>query len=139
MIYVFMIYLFNKLLAEHTLKHEVHQLLPKEAMETIFMDTINVLIKRINHSILLNFSQRLDLRSSNKHNAFQKFPICYTWENIRQQYKNNKLKIIAPTQNEEFEFPEGSYSVSDIQDYFVYIRKKHEALPVNLFFIFTFT
>ena len=31
MIYVFMIYLFSKLLAEHTLKHEVSQLLPKDS------------------------------------------------------------------------------------------------------------
>ena len=35
-------------------------------------------------------------------------------KNIRKQYKNNKLKIIAPTWNYEFELPEGSYSVSDI-------------------------
>ena len=40
------------------------------------------------------------------------------------QYKNNKLKIIAPIWNDEFEFPDGSYSVSDIQDYIEYIIKK---------------
>ena len=27
--------------------------------------------------------------------------------------------------NEEFELPDGSYSISDIQDYFEYILKKH--------------
>ena len=31
------------------------------------------------------------------------------WENIRKQYKNNKLKIIALAQNHEFELPYGSY------------------------------
>ena len=39
------------------------------------------------------------------------------WKNKRKLYKNNKLKIIAPTWNDEFKLPGGSYSVSDIQDY----------------------
>ena len=30
---------------------------------------------------------------------------------IGKQYKNNKLKIIAPTWNGEFELPDGFYSV----------------------------
>ena len=33
-----------------------------------------------------------------------------------------------PTWNEKFELPDGSYSVSDIQDYFEYIIKKHETV-----------
>ena len=41
-------------------------------------------------------------------------------------YKNNKFKISAPTWNEEFELPDESYSVSDIQDHFEYIFKKHD-------------
>ena len=40
-------------------------------------------------------------------------------------YNNNKFKISAPTWNDQFELPEGSYSISDIQDYFEYILKKH--------------
>ena len=47
---------------------------------------------------------------------------------IRKQYKNNKLKVIAPTCNDEFELPDASNSVSDIQDYIEYIIKKHETL-----------
>ena len=39
-------------------------------------------------------------------------------------YKNNKFKISAPTWNKEFELLDGSYSVSDIQDYLEYILKK---------------
>ena len=50
------------------------------------------------------------------------------WKNIRKQYKNKKLKIGAPTWNGKFELPDGSYSVSDIQDYIEYISKKHEIL-----------
>ena len=46
-------------------------------------------------------------------------------ENIKSSYNNNKFKISAPTWNDEFELPDGSYSVSDIQDYFEYIFKKH--------------
>ena len=49
------------------------------------------------HKFVLNLSQRLDLRSSNKHVALQKVSIHYTWKNIRQQYKNNKLKIEGQT------------------------------------------
>ena len=54
------------------------------------------------HKFVLNLSQRLDLRGSNKHIAFQNLSIYYTWKNIRKQYKNNSLKIIAPTWNDEF-------------------------------------
>ena len=46
----------------------------------------------------------------------------------KKQYKDNKLKIIAPTWNDEFELPDGLYFVSNIQDYIVYIIKKHETL-----------
>ena len=49
-------------------------------------------------------------------------------ENIRKQYKNNKLKIITPIWNDEFELTYGSYFVSDIQDYIEFIIKKHETL-----------
>ena len=41
------------------------------------------------HKFLLNISQRLDLRSSDKHVALQNITIYYTWKNIRLQYKNN--------------------------------------------------
>ena len=46
-------------------------------------------------------------------------------ENIKSPYNNNKFKTSAPTWNEKFESPDGSYSLSDIQDYFEYILKKH--------------
>ena len=44
---------------------------------------------------------------------------------MKSSYNNNKFKISAPTWNEEFKLPNGSYSVSDIQDYFQYILEKH--------------
>ena len=57
--------------------------------------------------------------------------IYYTWKNIKKLYKNNKFKISAPTWNEEFELPDGSFSISDIQDYFEYIFKKNGEKTVN--------
>ena len=44
---------------------------------------------------------------------------------MKNSYNNNKSKISAPTWNDKFELPDGSYSVSDIQDYIEYILKKH--------------
>ena len=82
-------------------------------METIFMNTEN---NKTNepHKCFLNLSQRLDRRSSNKHVALQNLSVYNTRKNIRKKYKNNKLKVIAPIWNEEFELPDGSYSVSDV-------------------------
>ena len=47
-------------------------------------------------------------------------------ENIKSSYKNNKFQISAPTWNYEYKLPDGSYSITDILDYFEYIFKKHE-------------
>ena len=68
-------------------------------METIFMNMENSKIDEP-HKFVLNLSQRLDLKRSNKHVALQNLSIHYTWKNIKQQYKNNKLKIIAPMWND---------------------------------------
>ena len=65
----------------------------------------------------------LKLKKSDKYFALSNLSIYYAWKNIRKSYKNNQLKISASTWNKEFELPDGSYSVSDIQDYFKYIFK----------------
>ena len=52
-------------------------------------------------------------------------------ENIKSAYKNNNFKISAPTWNEEFDLPDGSYSAWDIQNYFEYIIKKNETITSN--------
>ena len=44
--------------------------------------------------------------------------IYYTWKYVKKVIKNNKFKVSAPTWNNEFEFADESYSVSDIQDCF---------------------
>ena len=58
--------------------------------------------------------------------------IYYTWKNIKSAYSNNNFKISDPTWNDGFELPDGSYSFSDIQDYFEFIVKRHETLTENL-------
>ena len=63
--------------------------------------------------------------------ALAKLSIYYTWRNIKSKYNNNKFKIHAPTWNDEFNLPDGSYSVSDIQDHFEYVIKKHETIADN--------
>ena len=77
------------------------------------------------HRLLLNLTDKINLKRSVKYVDLSKVSIYYTWKNIKKSYKNNKLKISAPTWNEEFELPNGSYSVSDIQDYFEHILKKN--------------
>ena len=63
--------------------------------------------------------------------ALANLSIYYTWKNIKSEYKNNKFKISAPTWNDTFDLPDGSYSISDIQDYFEFVIKKHETLTEN--------
>ena len=52
----------------------------------------------------------------------------YTWKKFKSSYNNNKFKISAPTWNNTFDVPDGSYSIAALQDYFEYIIKKHETI-----------
>ena len=93
-------------------------------MDTIFMNSENS--KTSEHLVLvLQLIDKLDLRRGQKTVALSSLSIYYTWKNVKSLYNNNKFKISAPTWSEEFELPDGSYSVSDIQDYFEYVLKKH--------------
>ena len=78
------------------------------------------------HRILINLPDKIRLNRSDKFVALSNLSIYYTRKNIKTSYKNNNLKISAPTWNNKFELPDGSYSVSDIQDYFEYILKNME-------------
>ena len=84
------------------------------------------------HRLLLNLSDKINLKRSDKYVALSILSIFFTWKSIKMPYKNNKFKISAPTWNEEFELPLGSYSVSDIQDYFEYIFFKKGEETDNL-------
>ena len=83
------------------------------------------------HRLLLNLTDKIDLRRKDKYIALSNLSIYYRWKNIKKLHKNNKFKISAPTWNEEFELPDGSYSISDIQDYFEYIFKQYGEKTVN--------
>ena len=73
------------------------------------------------HVLKLKLTSKLDLRLGEKVVALLNLSINYTWRNIKSSHNNNKFEISAPTWNDEFKLPDGSYSVSDIQDYFKYI------------------
>ena len=63
--------------------------------------------------------------------ALANLSIYYTWKNIKSEYNINKFKISVPTCNDTFNLPDGSYFIADIQDYFEFIIKKHEAITEN--------
>ena len=69
---------------------------------------------------------KLDLRNPNKNMVLANLSIYFTWKNVK-----SKFKISAPTWNETFDLPDGSYNISEIQDYIQYIIKKHEATGEN--------
>ena len=93
-------------------------------MNTIFMNSENSKTSKP-HVLTSKLTNKLDLRIGENIIALSNLSIYYTWKNIKSSHNNNKFKISAPTWNDEFELPDGSYSVSDIQDYFEYILKKH--------------
>ena len=93
-------------------------------MDTIFMNSDNSRASKP-HILKLKLTSSLDLRIGEKVILLSNLSIYYTWKNIKSSYINNKFKICAQTSNEEFNLPDGSYSVSNIQDYFEYILKKH--------------
>ena len=65
------------------------------------------------------------------YNSSRKRKILIFFDDIKSKYNNNKFRISAPTWNDTFDLPDGSYSVSDIQDYFEFIIQKHETLTEN--------
>ena len=93
-------------------------------MDTIFINSENSKTSEY-HILVLKLIDKLDLRRGQKTVALSNLIIYYTWKNVKSSYNNNKFKISPPTWSEEFELPDGSYSISDIQDYFEYIFKKH--------------
>ena len=73
------------------------------------------------HVLILKLANKLDSRFGEKVIALSDLSIYCEWKNIESSYNNNKFKISAATWNDEFEILDGSYSISDIQDYFEHI------------------
>ena len=105
-------------------------------MDAIFMNSENSRTSGY-YVLLLKLADKLDPRRGQKSVALSNCSIYYTWRNIKSSYKKNKFKISAPTWSDEFELPDGSYSISDIQDYFEYILKEHSESvddpPIEIF------
>ena len=77
------------------------------------------------HVLMLTVNDKLDLKRDEKSIDLSNLIIYCTWKNMKISYNNNIFKISAPIWNDKFELSDESYSVSDIQDYFVYILKKY--------------
>ena len=73
------------------------------------------------HRLLLNLSDKINLKRSDKYIALSNLSIYYAKKNIKKLYKNNKFKIWAQMRKDKFELPDRSYSVSDIEGFFEYI------------------
>ena len=105
-------------------------------MDTIFINSENSKTSEY-QVLLLKLVDKLNLRGDQKSVTLSNLSIYYTWRNINSSYNNNKFKISAPTWSDEFELPDPSYSISDIQDYFEYILKKHSESvddpPIEIF------
>ena len=93
-------------------------------MDIIFMNSEDSKTSKA-HVLILNLTDNIDLTRGGKSIVLSNLSIYYKWRNIKTSYNNNKLKISAPTWNDKFKLPDGSYLISDIQDYFEYILKKH--------------
>ena len=91
-------------------------------MNTIFLNSENSKTSDP-HRLFLNLTDKIYLRRKDKYITFSNLGIYYTWKNMKKAYKNNKFENSALTWNEEFELPDGSYSISYIPDYFEYILK----------------
>ena len=92
-------------------------------MHTIFMNSENSKTSEP-YVFILKLTDKLDLRRGEKITPLSNLSIYYTWKNIKSSYNNNKFKISASTWNDKFELI-WLYSISNIQDYFEYILKKH--------------
>ena len=60
------------------------------------------------HRLILNLSDKMNLKRSDKYVSLSNFSTYYTWTNIKKSYKTNKFEISAPTWNDKFELPDGS-------------------------------
>ena len=77
------------------------------------------------------FTDKLNLKNPNKCITLANLSMYYTWKNVKSSYNNNKFKISAPTWNDMFNVPDGSYSIAALQNYFEYIIKKHETITTT--------
>ena len=88
-------------------------------IETFFMNSKNSKTNEP-YKFKYNLIDKLDLKNPNKNMALANLSIYLS-----------KFKISASTWNEIFDLPDGSYDISELQDYIEYIIKKHETIGEN--------
>ena len=96
-------------------------------MDTIFRNSENIKTSDF-HILLLNLSDKIDLKRSDKYVALSNHSKYYTWKNVKKSNKNNKVQ-----RQREFDLSDGPQSVLDIRDYFEYIIKKHDNPPIRIY------
>ena len=89
------------------------------------------------HRFRLSLADKLNLKNVSNNIALGNLSIYYTQKNMKSAYNNSNFKISAPTWNDTFDLPDGSYYIAEIQDYFEFIIKKLETLtetpPVQIY------
>ena len=99
-------------------------------MKTIFMNAENSKTNESN-KFIHQFTYKLNLKTpNNKDIGLINLSIYYTRKNIKSAYNDNKCEISVPTWNNELDLPDGSYSISGIQDYFELIIKKTKLIEI---------
>ena len=68
----------------------------------------------VSRRFILDLADKLNLKNPKKNMDLVNLSTYYTSKNIKSEYNNNKFKISAPTWNETFDLPDGSYSIDDI-------------------------
>ena len=89
------------------------------------------------YKFALNIADKIDLQRSNKYIASSNLSTSNKWKKIKNSHKNNAFNISLPTWSEKSTVPDGSYSVSDIEDCFMYVNKRHKnfanSTPIKIY------
>ena len=76
-------------------------------MDTTFINSENSKFF-IHYVLILNLTDKIDLRRGGKSVALSNLSVYYTWRNIKSPYNNNKFNIFVPTWNNEFKLADES-------------------------------
>ena len=79
-------------------------------LDSIFMNSENSKISDP-HRILLNLKDKINLKRSDKYVALTNLSNFYTWKNIKNLYKSNKLK---------YQLQHGMQSLNYLMDHILY-------------------
>ena len=87
------------------------------------------------NKFVYQFTDKLSIKNPNENIGLVNLSIYYTWKNSKSAHNNSRFKILASTSNDEFDLPDGSYSISDMRLQqiillckFMYIKSKAGSL-----------